>query len=78
MVISELAKKDVKPNLYSYAEIRVATDNFNPSNKLGEGGFGVVYKVCIYVNFYEIFFVLVQGSDSNHIQQMRFRLIASV
>ena len=51
MVISELAKKDVKPNLYSYAELRVATDNFNPSNKLGQGGFGVVYKVCIPINF---------------------------
>ena len=51
MVISELAKKDVKPNLYSYAELRVATDNFNPSNKLGQGGFGVVYKVRIPINF---------------------------
>jgi hypothetical protein len=74
MVISELSKKDVKPNLYSYAELRVATDDFNPSNKLGQGGFGVVYKVRISINS----FVFVHGSDSHHIQQMCFRIISSV
>ncbi|XP_034900641.1 cold-responsive protein kinase 1 isoform X6 [Populus alba] len=29
---------------YSYRELRMATDNFNPANKVGEGGFGSVYK----------------------------------
>ncbi|GMY37322.1 putative serine/threonine-protein kinase [Fagus crenata] len=29
---------------FSHKEIRVATDNFHPSNKLGRGGFGTVYK----------------------------------
>lgn len=32
-------------NLYTYKELRVATDNFSPANKIGEGGFGSVYKV---------------------------------
>jgi hypothetical protein len=59
----------VKPNLYSYAELRVATDDFNPSNKLGEGGFGVVYKVRISMDFYEISFVFLHGSDSHHINK---------
>lgn len=27
------------------AAIRVATDDFSDSNKLGQGGFGTVYKV---------------------------------
>ena len=27
--------------------LRTATDNFSENNKLGEGGFGVVYKVYI-------------------------------
>ncbi|KAJ4702816.1 hypothetical protein OWV82_022807 [Melia azedarach] len=35
---------DVKPNTFSYAELRSATKDFDPSNKLGEGGFGPVYK----------------------------------
>lgn len=32
-------------NLYTYKELRMATDNFDPANKIGEGGFGSVYKV---------------------------------
>lgn len=31
--------------LYSYSELRRATDDFSPGNKIGEGGFGYVYKV---------------------------------
>ncbi|BFG28331.1 hypothetical protein CerSpe_146040 [Prunus speciosa] len=31
-------------NTFSYAELRAATKDFNPSNKLGEGGYGPVYK----------------------------------
>ncbi|KAK3445058.1 hypothetical protein EUGRSUZ_A00508 [Eucalyptus grandis] len=30
--------------LFSYPSLRSATGNFHPSNKLGGGGFGVVYK----------------------------------
>ncbi|XP_015954061.1 cold-responsive protein kinase 1 [Arachis duranensis] len=30
--------------LYSYKELKLASDNFSPSNKIGEGGFGSVYK----------------------------------
>ncbi|KAJ4981341.1 hypothetical protein NE237_032178 [Protea cynaroides] len=33
-----------RPNTFSYAELRIATEDFNPANKLGEGGFGPVYK----------------------------------
>ncbi|GKV44295.1 hypothetical protein SLEP1_g51487 [Rubroshorea leprosula] len=32
------------PNTYSYAELRAATDDFSPSNKLGERGFSPVYR----------------------------------
>ena len=38
-----------KPNTFSYAELRSATKDFDPSNKLGEGGYGPVYKVTIYL-----------------------------
>ena len=36
-----------RPNVFSYSELRSATDNFNSSNLLGEGGYGSVYKVGI-------------------------------
>ncbi|KAK1364839.1 Protein kinase domain-containing protein [Heracleum sosnowskyi] len=29
---------------FSYKELRTATDNFHPRNKIGRGGFGTVYK----------------------------------
>lgn len=32
------------PNSFSYGELKTATDDFNPANKLGEGGFGSVFK----------------------------------
>ncbi|KAG0557614.1 hypothetical protein KC19_11G144000 [Ceratodon purpureus] len=44
IILKEFEKKEVKPNLYSYKEIKLATKNFDKRNKVGEGGFGVVYK----------------------------------
>ncbi|XP_062118262.1 probable LRR receptor-like serine/threonine-protein kinase At1g56140 [Humulus lupulus] len=35
---------DVRPFTFSYAELKMATNNFDSANKLGEGGFGPVYK----------------------------------
>ncbi|PIN17134.1 Serine/threonine protein kinase [Handroanthus impetiginosus] len=40
----ELLGIDARPYTFSYAKLRAATDDFNPTNKLGEGGFGPVYK----------------------------------
>ncbi|RDX81253.1 Cold-responsive protein kinase 1, partial [Mucuna pruriens] len=30
--------------IYTYKDLKVATDNFSPANKIGQGGFGSVYK----------------------------------
>ncbi|CAM6034650.1 unnamed protein product [Sphagnum compactum] len=40
----EFAKQQVQPTLYSYNVLSKATGDFHQDNKLGEGGFGVVYK----------------------------------
>jgi hypothetical protein len=34
-----------EPLTYDLSTLRAATDNFSEENKLGEGGFGPVYKV---------------------------------
>lgn len=36
-----------KPKIFSYTELRSVTKDFDPANKLGEGGFGPVYKVTL-------------------------------
>ncbi|KAG6524797.1 hypothetical protein ZIOFF_014741 [Zingiber officinale] len=41
---SVLTGLDVKPYTFSYAELRAATEDFNPANVLGEGGYGQVFK----------------------------------
>ncbi|KAK1586490.1 hypothetical protein Q3G72_003086 [Acer saccharum] len=35
---------DAKPYTFSYSVLKTATKDFCPANKLGEGGFGAVYK----------------------------------
>ncbi|KAK4411833.1 putative LRR receptor-like serine/threonine-protein kinase [Sesamum angolense] len=35
------------PNIYSYKDLKAATNNFSEENKLGEGGFGDVYKATL-------------------------------
>lgn len=37
------------PKNFSYRDLKSATKNFNKENKLGEGGFGAIYKVISYV-----------------------------
>ena len=47
-------------SVFSYASIIAATCNFSKENKLGEGGFGPVYKVSLWlmpVNFVFLNFV---------------------
>uniref|UniRef100_A0A7N0REY2 non-specific serine/threonine protein kinase n=1 Tax=Kalanchoe fedtschenkoi TaxID=63787 RepID=A0A7N0REY2_KALFE len=35
---------DVQTGLFTLKQIKAATDNFDPANKIGEGGFGAVFK----------------------------------
>ena len=42
--------KENKPNTlqFDFSTIRAATDDFSEANKLGQGGFGAVYKILLY------------------------------
>ncbi|KAJ6382662.1 hypothetical protein OIU77_031154 [Salix suchowensis] len=42
--LNALAHNDVRYRRYTIEEIEEATDHFSPSNKIGEGGYGPVFK----------------------------------
>jgi hypothetical protein len=45
-VIGELSQAKLQELLlYNFEKLAIATNNFHESNKLGQGGFGPVYKV---------------------------------
>ncbi len=46
---NNLEHGEVQMPLFSFASVSAATDNFSSANKLGEGGFGPVYKVWFIV-----------------------------
>jgi len=46
--LTELNSLDLQTGIFTLRQIKAATNNFDVSNKIGEGGFGPVYKVfCI-------------------------------
>lgn len=63
MICFVFCKGDLPENVrgFSHNELKLATNNFHASNKIGQGGFGIVYKVltiCIWF----IIVVLVERS----------------
>ena len=45
MTENEGEEEDLELPLFNFSTISIATDNFSVNNKLGEGGFGPVYRV---------------------------------
>ena len=46
--------EDMEVPFFTLATIVIATNNFSSHNKLGEGGFGIVYKVTLQQAFLKI------------------------
>lgn len=44
-MLTELSGMHNNVKLYTYKELRIATEDFSVTKKIGEGGFGSVYKV---------------------------------
>eukprot|EP00252_Welwitschia_mirabilis_P017681 TRINITY_DN3913_c0_g1_i1.p1 TRINITY_DN3913_c0_g1~~TRINITY_DN3913_c0_g1_i1.p1 ORF type:complete len:406 (+),score=69.83 TRINITY_DN3913_c0_g1_i1:950-2167(+) len=42
--IGDVILKSGDVTIYSYHELRIATNDFDPQNRIGVGGFGIVYK----------------------------------
>ena len=42
---TELQGLDLRTGLFTLRQIKAATNNFDVANKIGEGGFGPVYKL---------------------------------
>ena len=48
---TEGQSEDLEVPFFNLTTIAIATNNFSNNNKLGEGGFGVVYKVNLPNNY---------------------------
>lgn len=44
LLVAELRALDLQTGYFTLRQIKAATKNFDPANKIGEGGFGPVYK----------------------------------
>jgi hypothetical protein len=53
LILADILGIDMMPNTFSYHELKNATSDFSRDNKLGEGGFGPVYKVNILLSLYK-------------------------
>ena len=51
--------------LFEFSAILVATNHFSPMNKLGQGGFGSVYKVIIITQVVKPLYTRPEGLVSN-------------
>ena len=57
--------RSVESLQFDFSTIRVATDDFSEANKLGQGGFGVVYKVIVYYNIMDETYTIISQNYSN-------------
>lgn len=46
--MTDLEGMELQTVSFALKQIKAATNNFDASNKIGEGGFGAVYKVSLW------------------------------
>ena len=63
--LEEQDNEGIEVPYFDFESILVATDNFSNANKLGQGGYGPVYKVIEAALLYLIYFLAnhVLGND---------------
>ena len=57
--------------------MRVATDDFSKANKLGQGGFGVVYKEIVYYNIMDDKYTIISQNYSNSLLNLDYNIFFS-
>ena len=57
--------------------IRVATNDFSEANKLGQGGFGVVYKEIVYYNIMDDKYTIISQNYSNSLLNLDYNIFFS-
>lgn len=63
----------MEPSLFAFSDLQKATRDFHPDNKLGEGGFGAVYKVVPF----HIFFIVISISTCDISQGLTIHIFSS-
>ncbi|KAK1326311.1 Cysteine-rich receptor-like protein kinase 8 [Acorus calamus] len=69
--------EDIEPQVFDLAMLRNATNNFSDMNKLGEGGFGVVYKGTL-ADGLEIAVKRLSRTSSQGLQELRNEVVLVV
>ncbi|MCO5567228.1 hypothetical protein L7F22_020917 [Adiantum nelumboides] len=76
--VMALRKEQQKFTEYSFHELQTATNNFSEDNKLGEGGYGPVYKGKLYNTTVAIKVLARQGLASNEDFQKEVEILSRI
>ncbi|XP_078157102.1 cysteine-rich receptor-like protein kinase 6 isoform X2 [Carex rostrata] len=74
MINSEMNKENIESFLIGLSTLKAATSNFNESNKLGEGGFGAVYKGTL-PNGQEVAVKRLSQSSAQGLEELKNELV---
>ena len=64
--------RSVESLQFGFSIIKVATNDFSKANKLGQGGFGVVYKEIVYYNIMDDKYTIISQNYSNSLLNLDY------